>query len=426
MFVDNLPYILIMLLCLVLSWFFSAAEVAYEQLNKNRVRLLAEKGGRRAGMALRLSDSEDRLATTILIGDTAADVVLTALTTLVLVRTLQSGTGALWAILLCGSFILLMGETIPKHIAAARPERTALTCAPILQGFVWLFAPVTGLLGLIKKLLDRVCKHEDEDKISQEELLLLVDEAQQDGGIDEDEGDLLKNVIEFTDLRAEEILTHRVDLVGVDIESSREEIARVFTDTQYSRLLIYEESMDNIIGVVHQKDFYMNEGITDKSIRDIMTQPLFIQPGIKISDLLKLLQKQKSHIAVVLDEYGGTLGIVTMEDILEELVGEIWDEHDEVVEDFKPDGDNRWVCDCSAKLDDFCEFFSLELEAASVSLGGWVMEQLGKVAQVGDSFTYQDMTVTVTGTDHPRVTRILVEKQTGEAREASPAEEAKG
>ncbi len=408
----NLPYILIMLLCLLLSWFFSAAEVAYEQLNKNRIRLLAEKGGRRAGMALRLSENEDRMATTILIGDTAADVTLAALATLVLIHTLQSSMGALWAILLCGGAILLLGETIPKHIAAARPESTALLCAPILQGFVWLFSPVTALLGLIKRLLDRVCKHEDEDRISQEELLLLVDEAQQDGGIDEDEGDLLKNVIEFTDLRAEEILTHRVDLIGVDREASREEIARVFTDTQYSRLLIYEESMDNIIGVVHQKDFYMNEGITHKSIDDIMTQPLFIQPGIKISDLLKLLQKQKSHIAVVLDEYGGTLGIVTMEDILEELVGEIWDEHDEVVEDFRPDGDNRWVCDCSAKLDDFCEFFSLELEAASVSLGGWVMEQLGKVAQVGDSFTYQDMTVTVTETDHPRVTRIRVEKAT--------------
>ena len=423
MLVENLPYLLIVLLCLLLSWFFSAAEVAYEQLNKNRIRLLAEKGGRRAGMALRLSENEDRLATVILIGDTAADVVLTALTALVLIR-LQGGLGALWAILACGAVILLLGETAPKHIAAARPERTALMAAPVLQGFLWLFAPVTALLSLIKKLLDRVVKPEDDDRISQEELLLMVDEAQQDGGIDEDEGDLLKNVIEFTDLHAEEILTHRVDLVGVDAESTKADIARVFTETQYSRLLVYEESMDNIIGVVHQKDFYMNEGLTDRSIRDIMTQPLFIQPGIKISDLLKLLQKQKSHIAVVLDEYGGTLGIVTMEDILEELVGEIWDEHDEVVEDFKPDGDDRWVCDCSAKLDDFREFFSLELEAASVSLGGWVMEQLGKVAQVGDSFTYQSLTVTVTGTDHPRVTQILVEKQTDAGKAAAEAAEA--
>ncbi len=425
MFIHNLPYIFIMLLCLSLSWFFSTAEVAYEQLNKNRIRLLAEKGGRRAGMALRLSEDEDRLATTILIGDTASDVVLTALTTLVLVRLVQTGAGALWAILLCGGIILLLGETVPKHIAAARPERTALMTAPVLLGFVWLFTPVTALLGLLKRLLDKVVKPEDDDRISQEELLLLVDEAQQEGGIDEDEGDLLKNVIEFTDLRAEEILTHRVDLVGVDVETPKDAIARVFTETQYSRLLVYEESMDNIIGVVHQKDFYTNISITHKGLREIMTQPLFIQPGIKISDLLKLLQKQKSHIAVVLDEYGGTLGIVTMEDILEELVGEIWDEHDEVVEDFKPDGENCWVCDCSAKLDDFCEFFALELEAASVSLGGWVMEQLGKVAQVGDSFTWQDMSITVTGTDHPRVTQIRLVRQ--EAAQPSPKKaEAKG
>ena len=425
MFIHHLPYIFIMLLCLALSWFFSTAEVAYEQLNKNRIRLLAEKGGRRAGMALRLSEDEDRLATTILIGDTAADVVLTALTTLVLVRMVQNGEGALWAILLCGGIILLLGETVPKHIAAARPEHTALLTAPVLRGFVWLLAPGTGLLTLLKRLLNRVIKPENDDRISQEELLLLVDEAQQDGGIDEDEGDLLKNVTEFTDLRAEEILTHRVDLVGVEAETTKEDVARIFTDTQYSRLLVYEESMDNIIGVVHQKDFYTKLSVTDKGLRQIMTQPLFIQPGIKISDLLKLLQKQKSHIAVVLDEYGGTLGIVTMEDILEELVGEIWDEHDEVVEDFKPDGEGCWLCDCSAKLDDFCEFFSLQLEAASVSLGGWVMEQLGKIAQVGDSFVWQDMTITVTGTDHPRVTQIRVEK-TGSNAAGAEAQQAKG
>ncbi|MBP3648166.1 MAG: HlyC/CorC family transporter [Clostridia bacterium] len=410
MLVENLPYLFIMLLCLVLSWFFSAAEVAYEQLNKNRIRLLAEKGGRRAGMALKLSEDEDRLATTILVGDTAADVTLTVVCGFVMTRISGGGIGALWAALISGALLLLVGEVIPKHIAAARPERTALLTAPFLKGFAIALSPLCVLLSALKALLDKVCKHEDEDKMSQEELLLLVDEAQQEGGIDEDEGDLLKNVIEFTDLRAEEILTHRVDLEGVDIESSKEDVARAFTETQYSRLLVYEESMDNIIGVVHQKDFYMNSGITEQPLREIMTQPLFIQPSIKISDLLKLLQKQKSHIAVVLDEYGGTQGIVTMEDILEELVGEIWDEHDEVVEDFKQDGDNVWICDCSAKLDDFREFFGMELEAASVSLGGWVMEQLGKIAQVGDSFTYQDLAITVTETDHPRVNQIRVEK----------------
>ncbi len=413
MLVENLPYLLIMLLCLVLSWFFSASEVAYEQLNKNRMRLLAEKGGRRAGMALKLADDEDKLSTIILIGDTAADVTLTALAVLVLMRLYQSGLAVLWAILGCGLLILLVGEVIPKHIADARPERTALVTAPFLKAFSIVLSPVCGLLSLLKKLLDKLFKPEDEDKMSQEELLLLVDEAQQEGGIDEDEGDLLKNVIEFTDLRAEEILTHRVDLEGVDIETSKEAIAQVFTQSQYSRLLVYEESMDNIIGVIHQKDFYMNEGITRKEIREIMTQPLFIQPSIKISDLLKLLQTQKSHIAVVLDEYGGTQGIVTMEDILEELVGEIWDEHDEVVEDFKQEGEGSWVCDCSAKLDDFCEFFGIELDAASVSLGGWVMEQLGKIAQVGDQFTFGDMTITVTETDHPRVNQIRVVRPVG-------------
>ncbi len=421
MLVELLPYLCIMGLCLLLSWFFSAAEVAFEQLNKNRLRLLAEKGNKKASTALRLADKNDRLASTILIGDTAADVVLTALSALVLIRLCHGGRGALFAALLCGGLILLVGETVPKHIAATRPERTALLVAPILQGIAWLLTPLTGLLSLVKKLLDKVCKPEDEDKMSQEELLLLVDEAQQEGGIDEDEGDLLKNVIEFTDRKAEEILTHRVDLEGVDMTSTKEEIARVFTETQYSRLLVYEESMDNIVGVIHQKDFYMNDGITHKSLQEIMTQPLFIQPSIKISDLLKLLQTQKSHVAVVLDEYGGTQGIVTMEDILEELVGEIWDEHDEVVEDFRKEGENSWICDCSAKLDDFCEFFEIELDASSVSLGGWVMEQLGKIAQVGDGFAWQDLTITVTETDHPRVNQIRVERQSDAQRPFVPS-----
>ena len=411
MLVENLPYLFIMILCLVLSWFFSAAEVAYEQLNKNRIRLLAEKGGRRAGMALKLSEDEDRLATTILVGDTAADVTLTVVCGFVMTRVSGGGIGALWAALISGALLLLVGEVIPKHIAAARPERTALLTAPFLKGFAIALAPLCGLLSMVKMLLDKVCKHEDEDKMSQEELLLLVDEAQQEGGIDEDEGDLLKNVIEFTDLRAEEILTHRVDLEGVDIESSKEDVARAFTETQYSRLLVYEESMDNIIGVVHQKDFYMNSGITDRPLREIMTQPLFIQPSIKISDLLKLLQKQKSHIAVVLDEYGGTQGIVTMEDILEELVGEIWDEHDEVVEDIRSEGDDTWTVSGSAdlyRLLDKMDIDDDEVESASVT--GWVMEQLERVPEQGDSFEMDGWKVTVTDTDERRVQEIRVEK----------------
>ncbi|MBE5800892.1 MAG: HlyC/CorC family transporter [Clostridiales bacterium] len=407
-----------MLVCLALSGFFSAAEIAFAQLNRNRLKLLAEKGKKSAGLALSLTNDEDRLASTILICNTVVNVALTALGVMLLIS-LQGEIGALTAIAVCGVLVLLLGEITPKHIAAARPERMAMFTAPVLKGMIWFFAPLNALLSLWKKLLSGLFKSEGDDRMSQEELLLLVDEVQQDGSIDEDEGDLLKNVIEFTDCKAEEILTHRVDLVGVDIESTKDEIARVFTETQYSRLLVYEESIDNIIGVLHQKDFYMMTGITEESVRDVMTQPLFIQQSIKISDLLKLLQTQKSHIAVVLDEYGGTQGIVTMEDILEELVGEIWDEHDEVVEDFRKESETSWVCDCSAKLDDFCEFFSVELEATSVSLGGWVMEQLGKIAEVGDSFACQGMTITVTETDHPRVTRIQVKKQTGTA-EAKP------
>ena len=246
---------------------------------------------------------------------------------------------------------------------------------------------------------------------------MLVEEVREGGTIDSEEGDLLKNAIEFNDMRAEDILTHRVDLEAVDIESTKEEIAEVFTQSKFARLPVYEDSIDNIIGILNMKDFYDGTGITAKSIRDIMTKPLFVLKSEKIDELLKLLQETKSQMAVILDEYGGTLGIVTLEDILEELVGEIWDEHDEVTEEYLPIGENRWRVDCSVNLDDFCDFFGIETDSTTISLGGWVMEQLGKVPEAGDSFEFECLSVSVFETDGQRVTFIDVEKKPEEVEE---------
>lgn len=251
---------------------------------------------------------------------------------------------------------------------------------------------------------------------------MLVEEVQQDGAIDETEGDLLRNAIEFGEQKAEDILTHRTDLEAVSVDMTKEEIAEAFSASRFSRLLVYEESIDNIVGVIHQKDLYSGARITDKDLKDIIVPPLFVTTTERIDNLLKILQKTKSHIAVVLDEYGGTEGIVTMEDILEELVGEIWDEHDEVVVDFRDLGNDTYSVDGSVDIDDFSEYFDLDIESESVSVGGWLMSQLGKMPAVGDVLNYGNLEITVKALDGHRVDMLQVKRMAGA--DEQPAEEA--
>jgi len=227
--------------------------------------------------------------------------------------------------------------------------------------------------------------------------------------VDSDEGDLLKNAIEFTGRKIEDILTHRTEIEAIDVSDNKREISKIFSVSKFSRLPVYEESIDNIIGVIHQKDFYTEHGITGKSIRDIMTPPLFVPMSEKIDDLLKVLQKHKSHIAIVLDEYGGTYGLVTMEDILEELVGEIWDEHDEVIEEFRKTGENTWTVDASTPtLEDFCEYFGVETDSEIVSLGGWVADRLDRIPSPGDEFTFKNPVIRVTRVEMHRASMLEI------------------
>ena len=244
--------------------------------------------------------------------------------------------------------------------------------------------------------------------MSQEELLMLVDEVEQDGSIDQDEGSLLRNVIEFTDLKAEEILTRRVNLVGFALGTSKEEIAGIFSETKFSRLLAYENDIDHIVGVLHQKDFYTASGITEKPIEELISPPLFIPQTEIISDLLKLFQGNQSHLAVVVDEYGETLGIVTMEDVLEELVGEIWDEHDEIVENFRDLGEYTYQVNCEISPEEFAKFFDVEIETECSTLNGWISEQLEKLPACDDTFSFDRLIVKVVEVDSHRATQVNV------------------
>jgi putative hemolysin len=411
---ENIRNIIALAVLILMSGYFSATETAFLSCNKTRLRTMAEKGNKRAALVNRLNENYDRLLSTILIGNNIVNLTAASIGTVLFVR-LYGDIGATVSTAVITVLVLIFGEITPKNVAKDCPEKFAMFSAPIIRVLIWIFTPLNFLFGLWKKLVSKVLHLESDSKMSQEELLMLVEEVREGGTIDSEEGDLLKNAIEFNDMRAEDILTHRVDLEAVDIESTKEEIAEVFTQSKFARLPVYEDSIDNIIGILNMKDFYDGTGITAKSIRDIMTKPLFVLKSEKIDELLKLLQETKSQMAVILDEYGGTLGIVTLEDILEELVGEIWDEHDEVTEEYIPIGENRWRVDCSVNLDDFCDFFGIETDSTTISLGGWVMEQLGKVPEAGDSFEFECLSVSVVETDGQRVTFIDVEKKPEEA-----------
>ena len=400
--------IILIAILVMLSAYFSATETAFSSLNKTRLKTMAEKGNKRAQLALKLAENYDKLISTILVGNNIVNIACASISTILFIEIINEQSGPAVSTLVTTVVVLIFGEITPKSIAKDMPERFAMFSAPIINALSILLTPVNFVLGQWQKIASKIIKDDEESKMSQEELLMIVDEVTEDGSLDDDEGDLIKNAIEFGEQEARDILTHRVDLVAVPVDEEKEEIAKLFTKTKLSRLLVYEEDIDNIIGVIHLKDFFTEKGITRKSVKTIMASPVFVQEYEKINDLLKRLQKNKTHVAVVIDEYGGTLGIVTMEDILEELVGEIWDEYDVVEEDFKEIGENVYDVDGSASFDDFCDFFDIEVESDNVSVGGFITELLGKMPEVGDQATFENLKMVVTSIESHRVENVEV------------------
>ncbi len=404
---SNIVYVIIMLVFLLFSAFFSATETAFLSMNMTRLRTMAENGDRRAVLVCALEAKYDKLISTLLIGNNIVNIGLASIGTVVFVH-IYGDIGATISTAVVTVAVLIFGEISPKSLAKDSPERFAMFAAPVISALMWLFTPLNFLFSKWKGLLSRIIKVKNDTRMSQEELLMFVEEVQADGSINETERDLLRNAIEFTDRRAIDILTHRVDLEGVPLSVSHDELAERFTDTKFSRLLVYDGSIDNIVGIVNQKDFYTGTGVSESPIAEIMTPPLFIPKSGKISEILKSLQQNKSHIAVILDEYGGTLGIVTMEDILEELVGEIWDEHDEVLEPFRKTGEDSYIVDASVDFTDFTEFFDIEPEIDAVSISGWLAELLGRMPEMGDTISCEGLNMEVMSTENHRVCTLSV------------------
>lgn len=407
--------------CVIMSGYFSATETAFSSFNKTKMKTIAEKGNKKAKLVLKLADDYNTLISTILIGNNVVNIAASTLSALIFVSLLGEATGSAVSTAVLTIVILIFGEVSPKSIAKDIPEKFCMFSAPFIQFLIWVFTPFNFLFGLWKKLLQLIIKSDDDGKMSQEELLMFVEEVEQGGSIDEEEGDLLRNVIEINEKTAVDILTHRIDVVAFPLDATKEEMAEVFSETKFSRIPVYDTTIDNIVGILHQKDFYTGSGITDKDITEIITPPLYIPKSETVNDLLKTFKQEQSHIAIVVDEYGGTVGIVTMEDVLEEIVGDIWDEHDEVIEEFSKLEDGRFRVACDMNIDDFCEQFGIEIETESTTVNGWVTEMLDKIAEEGDSFTYAHLEIAVTETDSNKAEFVSVTVNAPEGEEEVPA-----
>ena len=372
-----------------LSAYFSATETAFTSLNRIRLKTRADDGDKRAARTLALAADFDRLLSTLLIGNNIVNNVATTIGAVLFIQLIGPGKGPTVSATVLTIVILIFGEVTPKSLAKERPEAWAIVATPLLRVLL---------------------RHQDDDGITEEELMGMVDQAETEGSLDQHESDLIRNAIEFNDMEVSEILTPRVDLEALADTATMEEAAAMYADSGFSRLPIYHDSIDNIIGVLHEKDFYAAYCRGVKRLSELKSSVLYTTETARISDLLRQLQQNKVHMAVVVDEYGGTQGIVTMEDIMEELVGEIWDEHDEVIEEFRKQSDGSYLVACSADLDDLYDLFDMkpseEYDASSVS--GWVMEEIGRVPDVGDRFQADGLDVCVTRVEHRRVMEIRV------------------
>lgn len=405
---SNGVMLLIIIICVILSGYFSATETAFSAINRVRIRNQAEKGNKRAALVLQLSDNYDSLLSTILIGNNIVNIGCSSLATILFVKLLGEEMGAGISTLVITVVVLIFGEISPKSIAKESPEKFAMFSAPMINGLRIVLTPINWMFGQWKKLLSCLFKTSGSQGITSEELFTIVEEAQEEGSIDKEEGSLLRSALSFDDLEAGDILTPRIDMEGIPVESTQEEAAEVFANTGYSRLPVYEETLDHIVGILYHKDFYNRVYGTDTSIREVMRPALFTTANQKIDELMQELQKKKLHIAIVLDEFGGTVGLITLEDILEELVGEIWDEHEQEEIPIRETAEHAYLVDAGMDFDDFADFFHLKTDSEMVSVSGWVMERCGGVPESGDRFTYDDLDVLVVKVDHHRIEKLRV------------------
>ncbi len=400
--------LIVLIVCILFSAFFSASETAFSTANRIRLKSLEQEGKKKAGKVLKILDDYDSLLSTLLIGNNIVNISASSISTVLFIRALGD-IGATWSTVVLTVVILIFGEITPKSIAKEVPESFSMAVSGPIWVFMKIFMPLNKVFGLWKKLVKKVLHLNSEDKITEDEFMTMVEEAENDGGISEDDSELIKNVMDFNDMEVQEVLTPRVDVIAIPITASVREIEDVFRESDFTRLPVYQENLDDIVGYIHQKDFAEDVVRGKSTIQDILQPVLYVAPSMKIAKVLELLKAEHDHIAVVTDEFGGTDGIITMEDILEELVGEIYDEHDEEEQEPIAVKDDIYEIGCSMPLDDFFELFHMEEpESESNTVAGWVIEQFGEIPTPGQQFTYKNLEITAKTVDARKIDMITV------------------
>jgi len=401
----------LIIILILLTGFAGAVEIAFSALNRIRMKTMAEDGSRRAKLALNIFENYNTLLSTTSIFANLCILSAASISTVFFIYHFDD-VGAVISTIVVTILSLIFCDITPRSLARAFPDKFALFAAPIVRVLMIIFTPLNWIFSLWSKFIGLFVKTtQDEPTFTEEELLNIIDEAEHEGAIDQDDMELIHSAIEFNDLMTSEILTPRVKIVGVHKEITLDEMANIFIESGYSRIPVYDESLDDIIGIVHLRDFMELLIKKDREIADIATPANFVAPSMKISDLFKKLQRDQAHMVIVTDEYGGTAGLVTMEDILEELVGDIWDEADERVQEIFPLSDTEFKVLCSSNAAEMFEFFALPDEAESLTVGGWIMEKLERIPEVGDFFEHENLTVTVTRAEDKMAIECLVVKK---------------
>lgn len=405
--------LIVTLVCLVIYAYFSATETAFTTFNRIKMKMMAEKGDKRAATVLELSENFDTLISTILIGNTLVNTLSASMATIFftkLLKNLDEDISALIASVIMTVVVLVFSELSPKTLAKNAPDKFALFSAPIIKVIQSALKPLTFLFQKWQTLLSKVLKPQEDTGMTEEELISIIEEAEEDGGIDEEESTLIKSAIEFGDLEVGDIFTPRIDITALPYNADKDTVARTFSESGYSRIPVYEGDIDNVVGILYYKDFYSLVKDKNVAIDEIIKPVIYVAKTQKVNDLMKELQEKQLHLAVVMDEYGSTAGIVTLEDILEEIVGDIWDEHDEIIEEIKEISDGEYEVSGMTNIEKLFDELDLpfddELDAATAN--GWAMAVLERIPEEGDSFEHMGLKVNVLKMDGKRIETLHI------------------
>ncbi|MBM7096246.1 HlyC/CorC family transporter [Bacillus sp. H-16] len=402
--------ILFLVLLLLLSAFFSSAETAFSSANRIRLKTMKDEGNKGAGKALYITEHFDQALSTILVGNNLVNIAAATISAQLAVQIFGPSLGVFISTFVVTILVLIFGEILPKSFAKEYAEAFSSKISGVLLLLIRVIYPVNWLFLQLKKGVSSLIEKNDiHPSVTEEELKMMVEISEEEGVIDENERELVHRSFDFNDIIVAEVFKPRTNMTALNVTEDTEVIKETFFRERFSRIPIYEGNIDNIIGVLSERDFFTSYIRGEVDIRALVREPIFVVESMKIHALLPQLQKEKIHMAIVIDEYGGTSGLITLEDILEELVGEIYDEHDDDVKLFKQMDASTYLFHADYPLDDFARFTGVELpDTIYHTLGGWLSEEFQRIPDKGDELTYENLNLKVHESDERRVRTIMV------------------